>query len=498
MNIQLHKEEVRVSQNGGGFKRIFRNFSGLTLGKIGGDFFNFFLFVFLSREFGQQGIGQYSFAFGFTGLFSILADFGLYNYSIKEISISKNKFEQSYLGIFSLRLILSTLLLLLLFAIIPFLNFSFESKLIIAIIGTHQIIYVLIDGLGAIFVGHEFMFAAGLIAASSRTMTSLTSIIIVLLTGNLVFSLLSFPIMSILQFIVLIYIVKKRFGSLKVTFSTRILIETFKNVLPYGIKTFLSMIFIRCDVILIGFLLGEVAVGLYNVGYRVIFFLLFIPNFTAVSIFPIISKMFRTSKSEFQKMYNKSLNMMVVIALPISAGLWLISSKLIELVFGQDFSESAQVLRILSGIFLLNSIGSIMEFFLISSDKQNEYAKSQFVATVFSIIVNLVLIHFYGIEGAAVAVLSAYFLLAVMYGIRLKNVVGLPNIKSRLFISLLGIVAFCIPMSFFSNLSIFIIIPLSTLIYLGTLIVFKDIRNNELRMFLSLIGIKRNGTESII
>jgi O-antigen/teichoic acid export membrane protein len=40
---------------------IFRNFSFLIVGKTLGDVFTFILFVLLSRAFGQEGIGQYSF-----------------------------------------------------------------------------------------------------------------------------------------------------------------------------------------------------------------------------------------------------------------------------------------------------------------------------------------------------------------------------------------------------------------------------------------------------
>ena len=55
--------------------------------------FTFILFVLISRKFGQEGIGQYSFAVGLTGFFAVCADFGLYNYSIKEISAQTNSFK---------------------------------------------------------------------------------------------------------------------------------------------------------------------------------------------------------------------------------------------------------------------------------------------------------------------------------------------------------------------------------------------------------------------
>jgi O-antigen/teichoic acid export membrane protein len=486
-DIEVIEQKIDNSQDGKSFKKIFKNFSFLTLGKIGGDFFNLVLFIVLSRKFGQSGIGEYSFAFGLTGFFSILADFGLYDYSIKEISRNINDFEQSYSGIFSLRLVLVILFLILLIAVTPLLNFSAESKLVIIFIGSFQIIYVLIDGLASVFVAHEQMFAAGLIAASSRVMTSLSGVLIALLAGSLVFSMISFPIISLVQFIILVYIVNRKFGKIKLTFSFQNLKQTLKHTLPYGIADFFAMIFLRIDVVLIGFLVGEAASGIYNVGYRVIFFLLFIPNFAAVSIFPIISRMFQNSKNEFRKMYNKSLSMMVIIGVPISAGLWLIAPQLIDLVFGNKFAESALILRILSALFLFKCILSIMSFFMMSSNNQNEYAKAQSIATVFSFVANFILIYFYGIEGAAVATVLASFVFVMICGFKLKNVIGIPDIKFKILISIIGIAAFCVPVSFFPDLSIFAIIPISSIIYLGTILLFKDIRNNELKLFFNLI-----------
>ena len=64
------------SQSGKSLARIFKYFSFLALRKIAGDFFIFILFAILSRKFGEEGIGQYSFAVGLAVFFVVTADFG--------------------------------------------------------------------------------------------------------------------------------------------------------------------------------------------------------------------------------------------------------------------------------------------------------------------------------------------------------------------------------------------------------------------------------------
>ena len=73
---------------------IMRNFGFLTVGKTVGDCFTFLMFVIISRAYGQEGIGQYSFAIAFTGFFAIFADFGLGLYR-KELESKGYHFRSS-------------------------------------------------------------------------------------------------------------------------------------------------------------------------------------------------------------------------------------------------------------------------------------------------------------------------------------------------------------------------------------------------------------------
>lgn len=488
-NINLLSEkEVYDSKSGKGFKKIFKNFSFLTFGKLGGDFFTFILFVVLSRKFGSVGIGEYSFAVGLTGFFAVCSDFGLYSYTVKEISRHKNASENYFSKVFSLRIAQSVIVIILLLAILPFLGFSQEGKTIILIIGVYQVIYTFIDGISAVFIAHEFMHISAGIEASLKIATSFTAVSIALLGGGIVLALLALPIVAFIQLFAVRQVLRKRIGKTKLSFSIDSLKDTFRHAIPFGTSDFLNQLFNRIDIVLIGFLLGDSPAGIYNVGYRIVFFFSFVPRFASVAFFPIVSRLFHQSKSEFRKMYNKSLSMMIIIGLPVSAGLWLIAPKFIELVFGPNFAESATILRIFSWLFIALCFVQIMEVFLMSSDHQVKMAKGQWVVTWISVVLNVVLIYFLGIIGAAIAVLTSSVILVFIFAVDLKSIIGVPHIWSRLLIGILGIAAFCIPLMLMNQLSIFLIIPAAAIIYLGIMLSFKDVRRNELRMVLSLFS----------
>ena len=275
------------------------------------------------------------------------------------------------------------------------------------------------------------------------------------------------------------------------SFSLVSLKETFKHAVPFGASDFLNQLYARIDIVLIGFLLGESYAGIYNVGYRIVFFLLFIPKFASITLFPIVSKLYHESKFEFHKMYNKSLNMMLIIGLPLSAGLFLIAPGFIELVFGSNFYESSTVLRILSGLFVLSCLSYLMEVFLMASDNQKARAKVQLLATIVSVLLNFILILFFKIEGAAIAIMLSSVFLLIVFALKLKPITGFPEIKSRLTISSIGILIFLI-LFLFIHTSIFFIVPAAVLIYVITMLFFKSVRENELRMVLDLVRKKNH------
>ena len=48
------------------------------------------MFITISRSFGQEGVGLYTFAMALTGFFAVFADFGLYHLSVRQISLDVN------------------------------------------------------------------------------------------------------------------------------------------------------------------------------------------------------------------------------------------------------------------------------------------------------------------------------------------------------------------------------------------------------------------------
>jgi O-antigen/teichoic acid export membrane protein len=467
--------------------KIFKNFGYLSVGKTLGDLFTFLLFVILSRTFGQVGLGQYSFAMALAGFFLVFADFGLYHYSVKEMSRKDEGIAAYYGRIFALRIVMALSVLAVVLIVLPWLPFSQEQKAVIAIIGAYQVFYTLVDGFTAIFVAREEMFIAGLLELTIRLFSALAAIVVMLAGGSLVASLSVLPVITLLQLGWVYILVVRKYGSPRPDFSWRHLVATVKDSSTFAVFRLLSQLSTRLDVVLLGLILGAAAAGVYNAAYRIIFLLMYLAFYASMALFPTASRLYQSSKEDMAAFYHKTLGMIIIFSLPLAAGIWLIAPGLIDLIYGAEFLESVVILRYLAWVVFFAFLQNILGMFLIATDRQVERTKSQWAAVWVNGLGQIILIPLLGVQGAAIATLISEGLLVIVFVVRLRQVFGWPKVGSKAGMSAIGAAIFCLLFVVFSSLSIIVVIPASAILYLAILFLFKDFRENEGRKVIEFL-----------
>jgi len=475
------------SQNSSRAEKIFRNFSFLTIGKILGDGFTFLLFIILSREFGQEGIGEYSFAMAVTGFFAALSEYGLYHFSIKEMSRHKGPLGDYYGNIFLIRLVLSLVVFLLLLGLLSVCAFKPDTKIIITLIGAYQIIYMILDGYCAVFVAAEKMRLAGILEFSLRMTIAAAGIIIYYLDGSLIQITISFPVVTLLLTFFAHRLVIREHGPLQFRLTRTIFLKVLGLSSTYATANILFILSARIDIILLGFYLGAAAAGIYNVAYRMIFILMIITHFASVSIFPLASRLFTQSKEDFTKFYHDTLNILILISIPASFGLWLVAPQIITIFFGTEFTQSISILRILAPLFFLTLMENILATFLMSCEKEKDRTTGYWITAWSNISGNIIMIPLYGCTGAAIATLLSKIMQTIYYFIKLYKFIGSPHIGSRVMISITVCVAMGLPHFFLPQSPPLVTLPLSLMMCILTLLLFKDVRENELNSLLNIL-----------
>lgn len=469
-------------------RRHFANFGSLAVTKFLADLFTFGLFLALSRVYGPDGIGVYSFAMAVVGFFAVAAEFGLTTLMVKDLS-QRTERAGSYFGnLLFARLILSVLNLSLL-AVVALLLFPDPLTVqAILILGLYQILYYLLDGCLTLATAAEEMHINGLVELSLRVTITAAGIGLAVAGFPLTVVLLVFPAFTAIHLAAVFVLVTRRYVVPVFDISSDFLRAKLKEAIPYALSSFLLLVYSRVDILFLGFMVGEVAVGLYNVAYRVVFGMLIMTYYLSQALFPMASRLFKEDVDRFGALYEKGLRLAILMGVPMTAGMALVADPLILLFYGDEFATSGPILALLGGLILLGFLKNMIGMFLTAGGRQVDRTRSQVWAAITNVGLNAVLIPMFSLVGAAVATLTSETLLVLLYASQLGSLLGgLPHVGGRVVVSLLATTPFVALFLALPGQPLWVIIPASVLIYAGGLLAFPDIRRGELRVLLGIL-----------
>ncbi len=468
--------------------RILRNLGSLSIGKLTADLAAFGLFVVISRQFGEEGVGQYSFAMALTGFLMVSADFGLEFLSTRELSRLPHEQLAGYMGrVIAVRVVQTLVTVGMLGILCLVLPYPRDFIAIIFVIGVFQILYKGVDGFVAVFVAKEEMFTAAMLSASLRVLSALSAAVLIISGVGLGWSLIVFPLFTAIQLGVAYGMVDRRIGPVRPGASFVEIKATMREALPFAVSEFLRQLGTRTDVVLLGLLIGAGAAGIYNAAFRIIFMLSMFTYLAGMTIYPGISRLFKSDPNQVSKFYSRFLGIAILAGIPASVGLALIADDLIRVIFGEEFAASGFVLEVLAVLVFVAAIKFIMQMFMMACELQALMVRSQWISVVINLVALLLLIPRFGVIGAGVAVTISEFALIALYGGYLRSLVGLPRVGHRLFMAALGASVAAFVMEYLQPLSIVVVIPLAVLIYCLIVLCSGEIRRNELKFFIESI-----------
>ncbi len=209
---------------------------------------------------------------------------------------------------------------------------------------------------------------------------------------------------------------------------------------PLMFSSLAVTIYMKVDKIILKEMLGDAAVGLYDAAVRLCEGWYFIPVAIASSLFPAIISAKKMNEhlynTRLQKLYDLLAWISILIAIPIS----LFSSQIINFLYGSDFIGASAVLSIYIWAGVPVFLGTANSQYLITEN----YTRISLIRTisgmVINIILNIILIPYWGVVGAAVATVVSYCCATffIVFIPKTRKQIGM-MIKSILFINLFHI-----------------------------------------------------------
>jgi O-antigen/teichoic acid export membrane protein len=262
-----------------------------------------------------------------------------------------------------------------------------------------------------------------------------------------------------------------------------------KYSIPFALTSLFYNVYYSIDIVMITTMVGDYANGIYTSAYKLIYVLsLFYTVYVAV-VFPIMSKFFKNEKKLLSVSFEKSVKYLTLITVPIAIFIVFYSNDIITLLFGSKYSAAGSVLEILIWSVCFLFINGACSILLNASHKEFSVTKIYAIAALFNIILNFILIPKYSFIGASIAtVLSEILILFLLFYV-LSKINQLPN-KHLYFDVGKIIIASVILMVVLSiiNVSMWIAIPLSIVVYLITILLLRILDDNDKYIIKEILG----------
>ena len=390
-----------------GFRKYFANTSWLLGERVFRMTISLFVGIYVARYLGPERFGLLSYALSFVWLFSSLASLGLNDILVREL-VNQPENSQNLIatalwlkvcgfGLMGLTitvvlifksedqltlLLISIIILGFLFQATNVVEFYFQAKVQSKFIVRAQVVQLLI--------------------------TSIFKIYLVWSKANLLWFALALMLDQALIAILFLYLYKwkvKKFPFLYFNWEkTKLLI---RDGWPLIFTGMVVLVYMKIDQVMLKEMLNTKAVGVYAAAVRLCETLYFIPTALMASLFPAV--VYARKKSEkmyeqrIQKLYDLMVWGSVIIAIPTT----LVSNWIILLLYGSDFQEAADVLRIYIWAVVFVSLGVASSKWLVAENLQHYSFYITTLGAIVNVGCNLWLIPIHGIKGAAIATLLA-------------------------------------------------------------------------------------------
>ncbi len=229
---------------------------------------------------------------------------------------------------------------------------------------------------------------------------------------NTAFYLYTWLVISVSSTLLAFSVLHRRFGfkpQLKQVYPI------LKQSFPFALSAGFAMIYGRIDVAVVAMVLGPVAAGLYSPAVSLVNALALIPTTAYFVLLPAFRQALSQSLVAFRQAVLVSLSVGWIGGALLGIGIWGIAAPFIYLMYGSAYEPTGSILAILSGVLFARTVNLVLAAGIVILNYQYQRVVVQAIAAIFNVVLNLLVIEHWGIEGVAWVFVATEWLLVAAY-----------------------------------------------------------------------------------
>jgi O-antigen/teichoic acid export membrane protein len=401
-------------------RTVFRN-SLFGLGaQIAIKVLSFAFSVLIVRQLGAEEFGQYAAVGAFGAVFLFVADLGLSPYVVRQVARTRDSehgvatINSLYANIAVLRILLSILAGALMVGFAWITERPTMMIVAIAINAAGLLLYAVQGTSEAMLSGFERLD----IPAKSRVFQQLVFIVlggVLLWLGSNYFGLIFANLIGITAALVICWRGVHSLG-LKADRATPALWPSLLRAsIPFGIIGFTLGLSYKFDTVLLNLTQSDAEVGYYNAAYNLVFSMVVLSNVFNTSLYPSLARQITTSPGSMHRIYDRAFGYLMVVALPITLGVFALSNQLVPFLFDAEYSPAADALRILVWVVPFMYASEFLGYVVVINGQEKKVARAIAVSTLANVLINLFVVPRYGFIGASVVTVLTEIMLVGQY-----------------------------------------------------------------------------------
>ena len=465
-------EEVQASPGVTSAGRILANTGFRAIADVGSKVASIALYVVMARQLGNAAFGVFTFGFAFVTLVTTLANMGQPAILTREVARDHRRLHDYFANTLSLQLVLGVPALLLALGVYTAVGFESGARNVVLLLGFAVVAECLMSTCFATFQAFERLVYIPIVLIAQRWLTAGVGIAALVLGAGVETVSVIYLVGALGALALALYYLFTRVARPRLEVRLKRWWPLMRVALPVGIAGVFATILFRVDVALLGWFEDDAVVGDYGAAYRLLESTLFISWSIGTAVYPVFSRLSRTSETTIGEVFDGALKLGVALTLPLAVGAAVLAGPLIELLYGSEFEDAALPLALLAPTIVLYPPTYIAAYVLISQDRQKTLAWVYGAVAIVNIGLNLVLIPEYSLDGAAfVTSFSQLLCGAIMMTLALRasgrldvgTILGGPVLASALAAGAMALLYD----------EILIAVPASVLVYAAALALFE-------------------------
>jgi O-antigen/teichoic acid export membrane protein len=393
-----------------------RNAIWLTGCRLTGDVLNLLLFVLISRRFGPAGAGAYSYGFAVATFAFVIGCLGIEEYGLRQYARMDAAERPAFLGeLLGTQMLMVALALITLVIYLALTGPSRATLLMVCVLGAYQVTAAVVATLFIPAMAAQRMMWPALAELTARAVAfAVAGYAISFAHATLAQALLGYPLAALIWLIVAVRSLRRFAPALRISVSAAGTRRILGILWSFALLEIFAQLFARIGVISLSLGVGDAAAGIFATGLRLIEVALMPLSFLGVAAYPRLSRLFTTNLPEFRHSATDLMWLMLLGGGVAAWGLYFVAPPLLVPVLGQRFAGSETVIQSMAVFALVQAIEVCLGRVMLCADRQ--IANASFVAggAILSVVLNLLWVPRFGVNGAIYAGAAAYAVIDIL------------------------------------------------------------------------------------